>query len=218
MKTLKVPNQHIVGQNNVFDRIKYLNEVGVEAHIDNVNWREDFPKFLQVTVHAAHDGERLFLLYNVSGEKLRTVCTHDFDPVWQDSCVEFFVQRDNESTLYCNFECNANGVLLASLHQNREESIKFSTDEMASVFRHASVIHRYEKNGNQVSDWSLYLEIPKNLLRFAPKESLSQKILRANFYKCGDLTNEPHFLTWSPISTPKPNFHVPQFFGQLEME
>jgi hypothetical protein len=107
---------------------------------------------------------------------------------------------------------------LASLHKSREQSIKFSPHEMASVFRHASIIHRYEKNGNQVSDWSLYLEIPKHLLRFDAKESLSQKIFKANFYKCGDLTDEPHFLSWNPISAPKPNFHVPQFFGQLETE
>ena len=218
MRTLKVPCQHIASQNNIFDRIKYLNEAGVEAHIDNVNWREDYPKFLQVTVYVAHDGEQLFLLYKVFGEVLRTVCTHDFDPVWQDSCVEFFVQRDNESNLYSNFECNAKGVLLASLHKSREESIKFSPHEMESVFRHASIIYRYEKNGNQVSDWSLYLEIPKHLLRFDAKESLSQKIFKANFYKCGDLTDEPHFLSWNPISAPKPNFHVPQFFGQLETE
>jgi hypothetical protein len=40
----------------------------------------------------------------------------------------------------------------------------------------------------------------------------------ANFYKCGDETPEPHFLSWNPIDLPKPNFHVPQFFGQLELE
>ncbi|MDD2936708.1 MAG: carbohydrate-binding family 9-like protein, partial [Proteiniphilum sp.] len=29
---------------------------------------------------------------------------------------------------------------------------------------------------------------------------------------------EPHFISWSPIDLPKPNFHVPQFFGLLELE
>lgn len=218
MKTLKVPKRDIADHETIFDRIKHLFETGAEATIDNVNWKDNFPKFLRVNIHAAHDEERLFLLYNVFGEMLRTVCISDFDPVWEDSCVEFFAQRDNETNVYRNFECNANGVLLASLHQNREESVKFSTEEMASVFRNANITHRYEKTGIQVSDWSLYLEIPKKLLGFAREESLSQKILKANFYKCGDLTPEPHFLSWNPIRTPKPNFHIPQFFGQLNFE
>ena len=47
---------------------------------------------------------------------------------------------------------------------------------------------------------------------------LSGMTIRANFYKCGDKLQQPHFLSWNPISTPRPNFHVPQFFGTLELE
>ena len=39
--------------------------------------------------------------------------------------------------------------------------------------------------------------------------------LRANFYKCGDKTAHPHYLSWSPIHTEKPDFHRPEFFGEL---
>ena len=39
--------------------------------------------------------------------------------------------------------------------------------------------------------------------------------IRANFYKCGDKTAHPHFLSWSPVSTEKPDFHRPEFFGEL---
>jgi hypothetical protein len=53
---------------------------------------------------------------------------------------------------------------------------------------------------------------------FSSKESLSGKKIKANFYKCGDKTEEPHYLSWSPIDTPEPDFHVPSFFGLLEME
>ena len=41
--------------------------------------------------------------------------------------------------------------------------------------------------------------------------------LKANFYKCGDLTAHTHFLSWSPIDAPKPDFHRPDFFGTLEL-
>ena len=37
-------------------------------------------------------------------------------------------------------------------------------------------------------------------------ENLPKKI-RANFYKCGDKTAHPHYVSWAPINTPQPDFH-----------
>ena len=88
---------------------------------------------------------------------------------------------------------------------------------MASIFRYGTILHRYE-NDKEVSDWTMYLEIPKQALGFSGQEALDGQKIKANFYKCGDLTPEPHFLSWSPIDLPEPNFHTPQFFGQLELE
>ncbi|MBF0230732.1 MAG: hypothetical protein HQK63_14285 [Desulfamplus sp.] len=41
---------------------------------------------------------------------------------------------------------------------------------------------------------------------------------RANFYKCADKTSHPHWLTWSPVDFPKPNFHIHESFGILKFE
>ena len=41
---------------------------------------------------------------------------------------------------------------------------------------------------------------------------------RANFYKCADETSHPHWLTWSPVNRPEPDFHLPQFFGIVAFE
>jgi hypothetical protein len=38
---------------------------------------------------------------------------------------------------------------------------------------------------------------------------------RANFYKCADDTSHPHWLTWSFVNRPKPDFHQPEYFGTL---
>ncbi|MCK7480493.1 MAG: carbohydrate-binding family 9-like protein [Candidatus Moduliflexus flocculans] len=37
----------------------------------------------------------------------------------------------------------------------------------------------------------------------------------ANFYKCGDETEFPHYGAWSPVETPAPDFHRPEFFGEI---
>ena len=215
MKRLQVPNQHISQWETVFDRIKMLHEEGVEAAIDQVNWKSDFPKSLPVTVRVAHDGERLYLYYIVTGEAIRAENRKDFGSVWEDSCVEFFMQREGEK-IYRNFECNVLGVLLAAQHETREKAVQL-TREVQSVFRHSTICHRYEE-GRQVSDWTMYLEIPKEVMGFAEHESLAGQKIRANFYKCGDKTPEPHFLSWSSIDLPSPNFHVSRFFGILELE
>ena len=36
--------------------------------------------------------------------------------------------------------------------------------------------------------------------------------------KCGDDTAVPHFLSWNPIGAPRPNFHTPEYFGEIHFE
>ncbi|HEX8038127.1 MAG TPA: carbohydrate-binding family 9-like protein [Chryseosolibacter sp.] len=36
-----------------------------------------------------------------------------------------------------------------------------------------------------------------------------------DFYKCGDNLPEPHFITWNDVKAPKPDFHLPEFFGRI---
>jgi hypothetical protein len=216
MKTLQIQKQSFSHCETIFDKIGLLCKSGVKALIDNVNWKDEFPKTMPVSVQLLHDNERLYLYYETTGEALRAVNTKDFGSIWEDSCVEFFVQREGENT-YRNFECNPLGAMIAA-HRESKESAQELAREVATIVRFTTVNHRYNENGQQVSDWSLYLEIPKKVLGFAENEQLSGQKLRANFYKCGDNTSEPHFLSWNPIDLPKPNFHVPQFFGMLELQ
>lgn len=215
MRSLKIPRLDLTTNKTVADRIDQLIRSGALATVDTLNWPERFPETLSVNVSVAHNDDTLFLCFRVGGEQLRAVNTHDFDPVWQDSCVEFFMQREGEST-YRNFEWNALGALLATRRESRE-SFQRLTDEVKSIRRYSLIQHRYEDD-RQLADWQLYLEIPKQAMGFLPGESLARQQIRANFYKCGDETAEPHYISWSPIDLPAPDFHAPQFFGLLEME
>lgn len=216
MKTLTIPKQNISHYETIFDKIKLLNEGGLHLDIDQINWPNDFPKILPVSVHIAHDDQKVYLYYQVQGEELRAVNTKDFMSVWEDSCVEFFMQRNDEQA-YRNFEFNVHGVLLASKHESKESAEQLSQELMSSIERFTTIRHIY-KGDVQLSNWTLYAEIPKEAIGFSSNEGLSKQTIGANFYKCGDETNEPHFISWNPIDTPKPNFHVPQFFGSLIFE
>ena len=41
---------------------------------------------------------------------------------------------------------------------------------------------------------------------------------RMNLYKCGDNLSHPHFLSWRPIATEKPDFHRPEFFERVKFQ
>ncbi len=216
MKKLIVPNQPISQCETTFDKIRLMKEAGAFAEIDQVNWEDQFPYQMPVTVRAAHDGDVLYLYYEIDGEEVRAANTNDFGSVWEDSCVEFFMQREGE-TAYRNFECNILGVLLASNHKTRSESTRMADHIMESVGRHSTIEQRFE-NGTQLCNWTMLLEIPKVAMGFEESEKLDGQTIKANFYKCGDKTPNTHFISWNAIELPQPNFHVPQFFGTLEME
>ena len=54
------------------------------------------------------------------------------------------------------------------------------------------------------------------LRQFYPSYTLEPgRVIRANCYKCGDLTDHPHYLSWNEVQSDTPSFHRPQDFGLL---
>ena len=64
--------------------------------------------------------------------------------------------------------------------------------------------------------WELALVIPYSAFFKHRLSGLDGKSIRANFYKCGDKLQTPHFLSWNPINVETPDFHRPDFFGMLK--
>jgi hypothetical protein len=73
------------------------------------------------------------------------------------------------------------------------------------------------KEGEGPYTWTLTVAIPVDLFTDVATP-LSGSTLRGNFYKCGDKLPRAHYLSWSPIDTPRPSFHEPGFFGTLVFE
>ena len=68
--------------------------------------------------------------------------------------------------------------------------------------------------------WTLKYALPLAVVeKYAPlKKPAGGVKWRANFYKCADNTSRPHWLTWSVVENPKPDFHLSQYFGILQFE
>ena len=184
--------------------------------IDQVNWPESFPEKPEVSVEVNNDHEALCLHYRVKGEQLRAVTTEDQGPVWEDSCVEFFCQVPGDKH-YCNFECNCIGSMVGSRRLGRaEEVVPFSPDEMGTIERKCTFPREAFEEKDGLFAWEVELRIPLRLI-FREKKPAFPQTLKANFYKCADKTKKPHFVSWQPIDLPKPDFHCPQFFGEITL-
>lgn len=189
-----------------------LRSYGTPIHIHTLNWPVDFPHRPLVCAYLGYDAAALYLHYVVAGEDLRTLSPGDGNYVHEDSCVEFFMQRE-AGPAYINFEFNAAAVCYAAHHASPKESVLLSPEEFASIERWAT----YQgQHGLELTDkhyWELTVAIPWQTMGYA--DGYLPDRLRANLYKCGDKTAHPHFLSWAPIEEPQPAFHRPQFFGEL---
>lgn len=183
--------------------------------IDVVNWA-DFPYCPDVKFRVAHTGEAILVNYRVTEASVRAVAPADQGRVWEDSCCEFFVRAEDEDEYY-NFECNCVGTLLVNFGKKGDrhhapESVLANVKRWSSLGREP-----FEERIGECS-WELSLVIPATSLFNHDIKDLSGITLRGNFYKCGDLLQTPHFLSWSPIDLPQPCFHCPEFFGRLVFE
>jgi len=86
-------------------------------------------------------------------------------------------------------------------------------EELNTIKRLPSIGRRAFNEMEGMFEWELTIKIPFNLIGIDPA-NLPEKLL-GNFYKCADGTDSMHFVTWSPVKTEKPDFHCPEFFGEL---
>ena len=159
----------------------------------------------------ARSAQSLFLKFDVTERGVRGTYTDDGSPVYQDSCVEFFV-RHPDGRRYLNFEFNCLGTCDAARRESRELAEPLAPAEYQRIRRQASLGRTPLIIDDEATPWRLLIEIPLELMDLDPKALPSA--LRVNFYKCGDLTKRPHYLSWSPIGLPAPNFHCPEYFGE----
>ena len=160
----------------------------------------------------AYSDKALAILFEVTEDHVRAQAMNNNGPVWEDSCVEFFV-KNQSGTHYTNFEMNCAGTMLAASRTSRHDAVHFDDGKMAQIRRITSLPHKIiDSRGTGQSWWGIEV-IPFEIMGFEQKP---QK-LEANLYKCGDKCDQPHFLSWSPIDLPAPNFHCPEYFGEIEL-
>lgn len=186
-----------------------------ETPVACLNWPQHSycPK---VSFRIGHIQTELWLKFYVEEERIRALETRVHGEVYKDSAIEFFLSFDKKN--YYNFECNCIGTPHLAYGPSRENRTFIPLPLMGQLTTLPSLDKQpfAEKSGG--FKWTLTARIPVTCFTFHTLTSLSGVQATANFYKVGSGLTVPHYVTWSPVRTPKPSYHCPEFFGDIRFE
>ncbi|WP_139995209.1 carbohydrate-binding family 9-like protein [Paenibacillus paridis] len=185
--------------------------------IQHYQWTQA-QQFPEVHIFLSYTKEAFQLSFHVYEENPLIRYTRQNEPVYQDSCVEFFIQpTPDRDARYLNLEMNAAGTLLVGLGKDRLDRLYIEPEDHPPLHIRTEINRIDETNGKIF--WSAELRIPMDWLSalfpgFAP---VTGSTLRGNFYKCGDETASPHYGSWSKVNSNVPDFHRSEDFGWLTL-
>lgn len=179
-----------------------------------LNW-SDFTYSPYVEFSAAWSDKYIFIKYVVEESATMAATIHDNGPVWKDSCVEFFVSPDHNDYYY-NFEFNCIGACLLAYGNSRNSREYAPPRILPGIIRIPSLERKIFPEINGKIRWELAVAIPETAFFRHPEFRIGPKTMKGNFYKCGDGLSTPHYLSWKPVHTPRPDFHRPDFFHPLD--
>ncbi len=215
---------------NIVEKVPAILPIGHQP------WLEEFPSETKGSVKICYTEQIIELEYTVSADEFLGRYKGYMDPVYTDSCAEFFLTIDNEH--YYNLEFGLlGGKLFGCKHiESREEfAIPQERSELITVqselYRESEkVAQLYPPKGELFSGenpyhskgenlrWSLQVSIPVEFFLYPQVTSFKDLEVGANFYLCGDSLENPYFVSWNNLpSEGKPNFHQPSHFGKLKL-
>ena len=170
----------------------------------------------------AYDNLAIYVIFRVEDKYVKAVHSNHQDPVYTDSCVEFFFSPDDNSNEgYFNLEMNCGGTMLFH-HQTepRTNQVHIADEDIQQIEVASTLPPIVDPEIQEETIWSVEYRIPFSVLARYRDFPIPEKgtIWRANLYKCADATSHPHWLTWAFIDLPSPNFHQPDFFGYLDFQ
>ena len=178
------------------------------AELKETGWLE--PAGVKAWMQQCHDGENLYVRLEAQESPIRATLTGTLDQVCNDSCLEFFFAPLEEDARYFNFEWNPLKSLNLGFGGTRPTRVRQIVKKMDELF--------CPQSWQEENTWGITFRIPAEFVgRYFPGFTYSGTCC-ANVYKCGDETEHPHYLAWSPVTSDKPDFHRRGDFGTLVFE
>ena len=196
-------------------------EVIKKLKIQNDNgWRMDFRP--ETTVRICYNDEYLYIIYRVEDNFIRCLTNKTNGEVWKDSCVEFFFSPlDSKPRSYFNLEINCGGAIrLGYQRVPRIDNLLVTEEDIKEIKVFHSLPEKIEREIVSPREWFVEAALPIAMLEhyaqiMVPRSGIKWK---ANLYKCAENNSHPHWLSWTKIESTSPNFHLPEFFGEITFE
>lgn len=174
--------------------------------INEVAWNKA-AEGIEAWAQLCYDSENLYIRLSAKEKDIIANRTEPLDYPNFDSCLEFFVSPMENDSRYFNFECNPNGLMYQGMGHSVSDLVRF-IPLFPNIF---PKVERTELG------WGVTYTITKAYINlFFPDFAFtSGRVLRGNFYKCGDDCPVPHYYSWNPMTIETPCFHYPADFGEL---
>lgn len=221
----------LLNAQEVYEVVKAKQPVKIDADWNKKQWKKVKPVTItnymgqvpgfkpEAQVKVAYDKDNIYVIFRVKDKFVRCITNRNNGPVFRDSAVEFFFAPDAKAPLrYFNLETNCGGTALFQYHTvARTESKRISSEEIDLVEIAHSLPEIIDPEIAEEVTWTIEYRLPIALLQkysaiTAPEKGVEWK---ANFYKIAENTSNPHYITWSKVDRPRPDFHVPEYFGRL---
>lgn len=184
------------------------------------NYMGEIPAFRPVTeAKMLYDEDFLYVIFRVKDRYVSSLVQEYNGIVSGDACVEFFFAPDTSSPdRYFNLEVNAGGTPL--FYYVTKPWVGFnalSEEDIKQVKIAHSLPSKVDPEIIEPVTWTIEYSVPISVLKKFSNVTQPKKgtVWRANFYKTASRSSNPHWITWSFVDKPKPDFHLPQFFGIL---
>lgn len=200
----------------IWDKPQWQN---IESIVLN-NYMGIVPEFRPYTeARMMYDDYNIYVIFKTADRYVLCENKHTNDPVWEDSCVEFFFAPDkNLPDRYFNLEINCGGTAL--MHYNIIPREQFKVIDVEDI-EQIEIAHSLPKivypEVTEPVTWIIEYRIPVNVLRKNSIITHPEKgvVWKGNFYKIAENTTNPHYITWAPVNNDKPDFHLSEFFGNI---
>ena len=173
------------------------------------HWESDPPYRPNTYFKMGVVGEDLVAILECYEENPRAVFENRDDPIYRDSCLEFFIAPLEDREEYVNVEMNSKGAFLCEFGKG-----KYDRAFVSSLTDSSPIVEAFKGEDMNGAFWGVTVKLTKDFISELYKiEKFDFTTVKANFYKCGDDCEIQHYVAFSPVTTLPPGFHNPECFA-----
>lgn len=169
----------------------------------------------ETSVRVAYDDTNLYVAFHCRDQDIHSSFSKRDEYLWKEEAVEVFIDTDDQPNNYVELEVSPNNVLFDSYivdpkNIDVEETLKFNLKGIKTAVALSGTT-----DNRQDSDryWTVEMAIPFTEIAkdFHPSQ-LSEANWKINFYRINHDASPLEYMAWSPTQG---SFHQPMRFGRI---